>query len=82
MKKLTLDTEETTPLKLVSKETPIFVKEHGKLVGMLVDVTEQGNKKGCALALGGPYFSNGFHDTRKECIESNFRFGYEFYIEE
>ena len=56
---------------------PIFAKRHGKLEGVVLQ--ERGK---WILRLGGASASNGWHDTLRECIQTNYKYGYTFFVEE
>jgi hypothetical protein len=85
MKRLLVDKPETLRVAYlddIGDSVPIFAKRNGKLAGMLVydDTVE---KKGWILRIGGQLGSFGRKDTLKECIEyGEFKFGYEFFIED
>ena len=65
-------------LESIGEGTPIFAKSKGKLVGMVV--LEKPN--GWILRIGGACGSDGYFETRKECIKTGERFGYTFYVED
>lgn len=71
------DLKEYVYLDRIDENTPIFAKEKGKLVGMIVHENE-----GWILRLGGRYGCDGHHETRQKCMESSLQYGYTYYIEE
>ena len=79
MRRIILEsTDDFVDLDEVSNETPIFAKGDGKLRGMVIHVDDIG----WMLRLGGLRVANGLHETRRECLESCSKFGYDFFIED
>ncbi len=56
---------------------PIFAYKDGKLKGMVL--CERGK---WILRLGGESASNGWHYSLKDCVESNLKYGYTFFLED
>lgn len=56
---------------------PIFAKRDGKLQGMIVKERDK-----WILRLGGESASNGWHRSLRECIESNLKYDYTFFVED
>ena len=78
MKKVIIDNPNEIYLSGIHKDTPIFVKENGKLIGMIVQ-----EDKGWILKIGGNTGAYGHFGSRDLCLsEGQLRFKYEFYVEE
>jgi hypothetical protein len=72
MRKIVLDTNpEEVKLSDVDRLNPIFAKENGKFIGMVVK-----EEKGWVLRIGHSRGWNGFHPTLVELIESCDRYGF------
>jgi len=81
MKTVKLDVveEEMVLLCDVYRDTPIFAKRNGKLVGMLVYEPP----KGWIIRLGGEAGATGFHPDRETLIrEAPNEYRYTFHVEE
>ena len=80
MKKILLEkAKNTIRLDDIMGAVPIFVKgSTGKLIGMVV----LENTKGWIVKLGGNLGATGYHETRKECVQSCLKLKYEFFIDE
>lgn len=73
-----VDTEfGAVPLDAVGEFDPIFARLNGQLMGMVTNVKD----KGWILALGGDCGATGYHNTRRECIVSCLKLGYDFVID-
>jgi len=78
MKKVIIDNSNEIHLSGIHKNTPIFAKENGKLIGMIIQ-----EDKGWILRIGGNTGAYGHFGSRDLCLsEGRSRFNYEFYIEE
>ncbi len=78
MKRIIIKPEEqcdTINLDEVRSNTLIFAKENGKLAGVVVR-----EEKGWILRIGGPYSTNGYKESRQECLCVGRKSGYEFYV--
>jgi hypothetical protein len=85
MLKVILKEEKTRTIELsnVTENTPIFAKELGKLMGMVVfEYGHDTHPLGWILKVGGKLGSDGYHATREECIKSALGLGYELFLEE
>ena len=75
--KVVIEEKKEVSLGEIDSGAPIFVKEDGKLIGMVIK-----NKKGWIVMTGGASGSFGYRKTREECIEYGMEeMGYEFFIE-
>ena len=61
----------------VNRHMPIFAREHGQLVGMIVK-----EEKGWITRIGGSQGATGWHGELGECIKDGLKWGYEYFIEE
>ena len=59
----------------IGENQPVFAKRKDVLAGMIVK-----EDKGWILRTGGNYGADGWHFTRKKCIENGLCYGYEFFI--
>lgn len=76
MKKIILDIEDgIVNYSSVGENTPIFAKLRGELKGM---ITKEG--QGWILRIGGSSGANGHHETRRKCMASCLKYGYEFFV--
>ncbi len=80
MKKIIFNTYQNEAVALLSDipdHAPIFAKKkNDKLAGMVVREHDR-----WILRIGGQTASNGWHDSRIECLQSNLKYGYEFFVE-
>ncbi len=78
LRKIIIDKDGCEIVKLcnVDPTKPIFVKNDGKLIGMVVE-----ESTGWILRLGGTIGSAGRHPTLKALIESCLKYGHEFFTE-
>jgi len=80
MKKIIInDNDENTKyLSEISLETPIFVKESGKLIGMIIK-----NDNGWIVSVGADIGAYGYFRSRELLIRNGMKdFTYEFFVED
>lgn len=63
------------PFDSVNQDDPIFAKRDGELRGMVVK-----EDRGWILRTGGSSGASGHYNVLRRCLESDMRFGYEFFI--
>ena len=61
----------------LKENIPLFLRQYGKLKGMIVKEDE-----GWISRLGGPVGSSGHYETRQQCMEAAYSYGYEACIED
>ena len=71
MKKIIID--DKSLLDSIDDSEPIFALKDGILEGMVFC-----SEEGWVLALGGDFYSNGYHESREKCIISNLTYGFTF----
>jgi hypothetical protein len=78
MKRIILDNSnrETLMLSEVVQTQPIFAKEDGEFIGMVV----KDEDKGWFLALGGERGAVGYHKTLRDLLECCESYDYEFLV--
>ena len=84
MRKITLAPKNELPLEDVHNNKPIFAKKNGKLTGMVVQESSDNTKyhDQWIIKVGGQCGADGYHRTRKACLQSGMQWGYEYFIEE
>lgn len=80
MKKVIMGKEEPKEIVLdnIDECVPIFAKRKGKLIGMII----YEKSLGWILNIGANLGAIEYHKTRKECLDSCIKYGYEFFIED
>jgi hypothetical protein len=76
MSRVTFEAEPEILLDNLDESTPIFAKREGKLAGMVVKQDQE-----WILRTGGNLGANGYHSSRKACLEDGVRLGFKFYVE-
>ena len=62
----------------VGEERPIFIKDKdGSFCGMVINDDE----KGWIARLGGTMGANGYHSTRRKCLQSCLQYGYTYFVD-
>ncbi len=81
MRKVIITKKESDEIELseVYVCTPIFAKKEGRFCGMLV---KEDRTPGWILRTGGSNGASGYHETRRECLESCLLYNYTFFVEQ